>query len=123
MTRAFARMYEIDPERLDLVEEFKARPFGPYGPELRRLVNGLRAGPVAGRYVLVCVERHKAWVLGRLTGRRGAAIEMFDDCRFTNLAAGEWEIFKRRWAAAAGVSLAGRVSDPVYGADASAGRR
>ena len=41
-------MYRIDPERLDLFEEFKAKPFGPYSHELERLLNRLRMGPVKG---------------------------------------------------------------------------
>ena len=41
-------VYRIDPERLDLFEEFKAKPFGPYSHELERLLNRLRMGPVKG---------------------------------------------------------------------------
>ncbi len=37
-------MYEIDPERNDLVEEFLDRPFGHHSGELQRVLNVLRAG-------------------------------------------------------------------------------
>ena len=39
-------MYDIDPDRTDLLEEFDANPGGPYSPELADLVKRLRTGPL-----------------------------------------------------------------------------
>jgi hypothetical protein len=98
-------MYRIDPARLDLVWEFKAHPTGPHSPELKRLVNRLRMGPLSGRYLLVCRKRHREWVLGKLSGTRGARIEIFADAVFDSVAAGEWEVFKRRFEAHTGIAI------------------
>ena len=116
-------MYRIDPERLDLVEEFKAKPFGPYSHELERLLNRLRMGPVKDRHVLVCTKRYAEWVLGRLTGERGAAIRIFADQRFDSLARAEWEVFRLRWRAHTGDDLHDRIEPPSYPAGAAPARR
>lgn len=107
-------MYKIDPERLDLVEEFKANPFGPYGHELTRLVNRLRMGPMAGRYVLVTVKRNKEWVLGQLPDARGGKIKIHEGRRFDSLAAAEWAVFALRWSALTGKDLTELVEAPHY---------
>ena len=49
-------MYEIDPSRTDLVEEFRNNPDGPHSPELDLIVNRLRIIPLAERHVLVCTK-------------------------------------------------------------------
>jgi len=116
-------MYRIDPERIDLVEAFKAAPFGPHAPEVKRMLNRLRCGTMRGRWVLVCIERHRRWVLGRLTGQRSTAIELERAVEFTNLAQAEWEVFKRRWQAHTGLSLSERVQEPSYDAALGAARR
>jgi hypothetical protein len=116
-------MYHIDPDRLDLVEAFKANPFGPHAPEVKRMLNRLRWGSMRDRMVLVCVERHRRWVLGRLSGRRASAIELEPAMQFTSLAQAEWEVFKRRWQLHTGRSLAGRVDEPHYDAALGAARR
>ena len=116
-------MYRIDPERLDLVEEFKANPFGPYSHELERLVNRLRMGPVEDRYVLVTTKRYEEWTLGQLTGRRGDKIRLIEDARFDSLAQGEWEVFRRRWQALTGEDLESRVAPPQYAPGSAPARR
>jgi hypothetical protein len=116
-------MYRIDPERIDLVEAFKSKPFGPHAPEVKRMLNRLRSGTMRDRWVLVCIERHRRWVLGRLSGQRSTPIELERGVEFTNLAQAEWEVFKRRWQAHTGRSLVGRVQDPTYDAALGAGRR
>jgi len=116
-------VYRIDPKRLDLVEEFKARPFGPHGHELTRLLNALRLGSNEGRYVLVCTRRHRQWALGQLTGRRGEPVRLLEDRRFDNLAEAEWTVFKLRWRARTGENLDRLVEPPRYDPSASPGRR
>ncbi len=77
--------------------EFQGAPYGPHSLELQRIVNILRGPPVKGKYVLVCTEPHREWVLGRLAGAMDRPIEILPDHVFTDLAAAEWFVFKLRW--------------------------
>ena len=90
-------MYEIDPSRTDLVEEFRNNPGGPHSPELTLVVNRLRVMPLADRHVLVCTKRGREWVLAKIPNLRGAKMEIFEDQVFDYYYAGVWEVFKRRW--------------------------
>ena len=67
-------MYEIDPERLDLAHEFKARVYGRHSGELQRVLNRMRGGVNAGRYVILCTKRHREWVLARMGEMEGTLI-------------------------------------------------
>src|ERR1700761_9402644 len=42
----------VDPQRPDLIEEFRRSPLGPYSHELQLLIWRLRAQSPKGRYVL-----------------------------------------------------------------------
>lgn len=90
-------MYRIDPQRRDLIEEFRDHPRGPYGLELTKLVNRTRMGPNAGRYVLVCLRRHSEWVLAQLPERRGGKPTIHWDIRFSDLDDAERHVFELRW--------------------------
>ena len=74
-------MFEIDPSRLDLVEEFRANPGGPHSAELTKVVNKLRTMPFADRHVIICTKRGKEWILGKVPPVRGAdgILEVDDD--------------------------------------------
>ena len=98
-------MYRIDPSRSDLIEEFRRQPFGVHSADLQRLLNELRAEPFPGKHVLICVEPHRKWVLGRLSGVRGAPVEAIEDEVFSDPAEAEWVVFKRRWKAHTGQDL------------------
>ncbi len=99
-------MYEIDPSRLDLVDEFRNNPGGPYSPELTLVVNRLRVMPMADRHVLVCTKRGREWMLAKIPPVRGAKMELFEDQVFDDYYAGAWEVFKRRWKTVTGMALA-----------------
>ncbi len=77
-------MYEIDPSRTDLVEEFRNNPDGPHSPELTLVVNRLRLMPMADRHILVCTQRGREWTLAKMPSKRGAKVELFKDRVFTN---------------------------------------
>lgn len=98
-------MYEIDPERLDLAREFRARPHGRHSAELQRVLNRMRLQPLAGRYALVVVEPYRRWMLARLSGRRGVPPTLFPDRQFDDIAEAEWAIFRLRWEALTGRRL------------------
>ncbi len=98
-------MYEIDPSRTDLVEEFQNNPAGPYSPELALIVNRLRVMPLADRHVLVCTKPDREWVLAKIPPERGAKMELYEDQRFNDYDEGVWEVFKRRWKTITGQDL------------------
>ncbi len=98
-------MYEIDPSRKDLVEEFRGNPGGPYSPELTLLVNRLRLGPMEERYILVCTKRGREWILAKMPTVRGAKLELFEDRVFGDYDAATWEVFRMRWKAVTGEDL------------------
>ncbi|MGE0118918.1 MAG: hypothetical protein AB7S71_19335 [Dongiaceae bacterium] len=90
-------MYEIDPERLDLAHEFKARIYGRHSGELQRVLNRMRGGANAGRYVILCTKRHREWVLARMGERAGDPIAPVPGHVFRSRAEAEWAVFKLRW--------------------------
>ncbi len=98
-------MYEIDPSRTDLVEEFRNNPGGPYSPELALVVNRLRLMPMADRHILVCTQRGREWALAKMPSKRGAKLELFKDRVFTDYAEGVWEVFRMRWETVTGEKL------------------
>lgn len=98
-------MYEIDPSRKDLVEEFHENPGGPYSPELAFLVNRLRLGPMAERYILVCTKRGREWVVAKMPTARGAKVECLDGLVFDDYAAAARAVFRLRWEAATSETL------------------
>jgi hypothetical protein len=99
-------MYEIDPERLDLAREFKAQIYGRHSGELQRVLNRMRGGANAGRYVIVCTKRHREWALARMGERAGDSIEPIAGYVFGSKAAAEWAVFKLRWRELTGRELA-----------------
>ena len=99
-------MYAIDSSRNDLVEEYRQNPGGPYSPELTLLVNRLRLGPMAERYILVCTKRGREWTVAKMPTVRGAKLELFEDRVFDDYSAAAWEVFRMRWEATTGEAIA-----------------
>jgi len=93
----------IDPRRLDLAAEFRARPFGRHSPELQALLDIMHRAENCQDLILVSIEPDR-WVLGkRLPG--GKPPRLFEDQVFESREAGEWAAFRRRWEALAGRPL------------------
>lgn len=91
-------LYQIDPVGdLALARTYRERPAGPHSPGLLRLLNRLRREPMDDKHVLVCLERHRRWVLGKLEGGRGTAVRLLEDQVFTSRQEAEWAVFKKRW--------------------------
>jgi len=99
-------MYEIDPSRSDLVEEFRRNPDGPYSPELTLVVNRLRLMPLHDRHILICTKRGREWALAKIPPERGAKVELIEGQVFDDYGAGVWEVFKRRWKTVTGHEIA-----------------
>jgi hypothetical protein len=90
-------IWPVDPARLDLAREFRARIRGPHSEDLRRLLHRMRTMPLAGRHVLLVIEPYRRWAIGRLGAQRGAPIERVDNRVFDSLDEAEWEVFRLRW--------------------------
>ncbi len=97
-------MYEIDPTRTDLIEEFDRNPGGPYGPELTLVVNRLRLMPMEERTIIVCTRHGVEWTLARMPKARGDKLEYHDDLVFDDYAAAARKVFRMRWQAVTGVA-------------------
>jgi hypothetical protein len=87
----------IDGDRLDLVEEFRVKPLGPHGEELRRLLWNLRAQTPAGRYVLSRMESGGWRALHLIGGRRRPRAEIVPEPEYESFEDAEWAIFRLRW--------------------------
>ncbi|MDE2791783.1 MAG: hypothetical protein OXI81_15370 [Paracoccaceae bacterium] len=99
-----AAIYPVDPGRVDLAREFRARIRGPHSEELRNLLHRMRAMPIRGKYVLVVVKPFRSWRIGRI-GERNQPIEAVDDRIFDSLDAAEWAVFRLRWRDLTGMEL------------------
>lgn len=88
-----------------LLAAFRRNPTGRQSPALQYLLAVLRRGGAAGRYVLVERRPYTEWVLGRLTGVRGEAVEIIPDQVFTDWGAAEWAVARLRWQALTGTEL------------------
>lgn len=97
--------YVIDSTRMDLVEEFRAKPLGPHSVELQRIVTRLRSERSSGHYVLVERVAHHEWVLGRLSGKRGIDVTLMENHVFTSVEEAEWAVFKLRWESVTGQAI------------------
>jgi len=98
------RVQPLDPADRHLAQEFRARPRGPHSAALRALLDRMRYGPLAGKYVLIR-EAPSRWALARLSGRRGVA-PVRTGAVFASAEEGEWAVFALRWA-----EIAGEVPD------------
>lgn len=93
----------IDPRRIDLAAEFRARPFGRHSPELQALLDIMRRAENCQHLILVSIEPGR-WVLGERQAL-GKPPRLFMDEVFESREAGEWAAFKRRWQVLAGRPL------------------
>lgn len=90
-------MYEIKPQDVELLKEFKEKELKDFSLELRRLLNRLRMEPLAGKVVIVATVPYREWRLARMGQKRGEPVTFLDDRVFTRLKDAEWELLKIRW--------------------------
>lgn len=98
-------MFEIDPSRLDLAQEFKRKPFGRHSADLQRVLNRMRSEPFEGHYVLLRDGRFGPWKLAQL-GRRPQDPMALTGHVFEDRRQAEWTVFKLRWQRLTGQELA-----------------
>lgn len=97
--------YQITENDLQYARQFRDNPLGVPEPGLQRVINLLRGGPKAGKYVLIVKEPFKRWGLGRMPAHRGESVEILSGWEFTDLAEAEWAVFKLRWQERTGQDL------------------
>ena len=95
-------MYEIDPTRTDLIEEYDANPGGPHGHELTMVLNRLRLAPIEERYIPACTRPGREWAVARMPTERGSPIEFIDGAVYDNPDDAARKVFRLRWQAATG---------------------
>jgi N,N-dimethylformamidase len=98
-------MHKVDAARLVLAREYKANPAGPHGAELQKLLKLLRWEKIAGRFIVVQIERDGKWFLARTTGPKGSPVELFKSRGYATLGEAHWALFRKRWEAATGQIL------------------
>lgn len=93
----------IDPTRLDLAAEYRARPLGRHSPDLQALLDTMRRAENCQNLILVGIGANR-WMLGE---RRpfGQPPHLFTEEIFNSLEDGEWAAFRRRWRALTGKEL------------------
>ena len=89
--------YTITNKDTALAIEFLEDRVGYHSPDLQRLLNLMRTDYADYKYVLVVLEQHRRWGLGRLPLTRGKAIEIVDGVEYTDILDAERDVFKRRW--------------------------
>ena len=95
----------IDPGRLDLAREFERNPWGPHSAELQRILNVMRAAPLAGKHVILMSGPYRRWSVARLSGVRGEPVERIEGLSFDNPEDAERAVFRLRWEAHTGQAL------------------
>jgi topoisomerase IA-like protein len=98
-------MYEIDPTRMDLAEEFHRKPYGRHSAELQRILNRMRTEPFEGHYVLLRDGRFGPYRLGQLGATPADPITPTGQV-FKSVREAEWVVFKLRWKRLTGQDLA-----------------
>lgn len=98
-------MYQIDPTRTDLIEEFDRQPGGPHSAELKRAIMCLRTGPMTERFIVVCTRRGREWAVGRMPTERGKPIAFVEGAVFDDYDDAARLVFRLRWQAATGQAL------------------
>ncbi len=97
-------MYEIDPRRLDLAEEFRANPYGEHSPDLQYLLNVMRKPGDQPFHQLVMTEPFRRWTLA-LQDAANPGPPRLTNMVFDKLEDAEWQVFKLRWKALTGEDL------------------
>jgi hypothetical protein len=76
-----------------------------HSPGLQRVLNVMRGGPKAGKYVLIVEEPFRRWRLGRMPAERGHPVNVLPDYAFSDLKDAEWTVFQLRWQEQTGETL------------------
>ncbi len=90
--------YKIRPQADRVyIDEFRQDPTGHHSLSLLRILNALRGGPLAGKYVLVCTKPFQKYTLARHGGDRGKPPVLMPEFTFSSREEAEWAVFRLRW--------------------------
>lgn len=95
-------MLHIDPSRTDLAREFREAPFGPFSPELQRVLQVLRGGALPGKPIVLAEGGR--WAIAAIPSERGRPFVKEPE-RYDDLGEAMWQLFRRRWQRATGSEL------------------
>lgn len=95
----WSRLIERGPA---LYAEYAAMPTGAHSPDLQFILQKFRKAPCGGKFVLIALDPHRRWCLGRLTGVRGRPVVREGAEEFIDLAEAERHVFRLRWKALTG---------------------
>ena len=87
-----------DPANRHLIREFLKDPLARHRPAVQRVADAARELPARGKHVLVRRNRGEQLLLGRLTGKRGDAVEILDDRTFDTVLEAERAVLAARLA-------------------------
>ena len=87
-----------DPANRPLIREFLDNPLARHRPALQRVADAARELPARGKQVLVRRSQGEPLRLGRLTGRRGDAVDVSDDRIFNTVLEAERAVLTARLA-------------------------
>lgn len=105
-------MYKIDPvSDRPFAEEFRRKPIGGHSPGLMRILSILRVDPTGHQIIIVCRKPFAKWTLATMPPRRADPIRFEEEITFASREEAEWEVFRRRWHAATGECLDGKLQD------------
>ena len=97
--------FRVDPSRLDLAREFKAKIYGPHSGDLQRILNLFRSEPQHGQYVLIREAKGGPWALAQYEPVHGVLPRRVGPV-FATVEEAEWAVFKLRWKKFTGQELA-----------------
>lgn len=83
--------------RRDLIAAFEADPFGHHGPELRFILDVMRAQPTAGKWFALMTRPYREWRAARWAGDPPLRVAGLAAPVFTSLADIERWVFAWRW--------------------------
>lgn len=98
--------YKLSADDGPYAREFLKQPFGYRSPGLQRVLNVMRGQGPEGKYVIVCKDPYRRWLLGRLPAKRGEAVIEMPGVAYGDLASAERDVFMRRWSDLGGPDIA-----------------
>lgn len=92
--------YAFNPERLDLMTEFEAAPYGPHSWDLQALLLWMRSRFQSDSWSIICLEKGSRYALVRLPEGRFDAIPVDEAHIYQSPMDAEIALFRLRWRAA-----------------------
>ena len=92
--------YKFNPQRLDLMTEFEAAPYGPHSSDLQALLLWMRSRLQINSWSIICVEKECRYALVQLPAGRFDAIPIDEAHVYRSPIEAEIALFRLRWKAA-----------------------